>query len=53
MPKAAPGRTANFIGWQIVKAFMEKYPKTTLEELINMHDSQIFMEKSKYKPKQK
>jgi hypothetical protein len=53
MPEAAPGRTANFIGWQIVKAYMDRYPETTIEELIKMTDSQLIMEKSKYKPKQK
>ena len=53
MPDAAPGRTANFIGWQIVKSYMKRYPSTTLEDLINMHDSQVFLEKSKYKPRKK
>ncbi len=53
MPDAAPGRTANFIGWQIVKAYMDRYPDTTIDELIKMTDSQLIMEKSKYKPKQK
>jgi hypothetical protein len=53
MPDDAPGRTANYIGWKIVTAFMERYPETTLEQLINLTDSQQLMEKSKYKPKQK
>jgi hypothetical protein len=53
MPDAAPGRTANFIGWQIIKAYMDRHPETTITELINLTDSQLIMEKSKYKPKQK
>ncbi len=53
MPAEAPGRTANFIGWQIVKAYMDRYPETTLQQLLDMKDSQMMMEKSKYKPRQK
>ena len=53
MPDEAPGRTANYIGWQIVRAYMERYPSTTLKNLIDLKDSQMLMEKSKYKPKQK
>ncbi|MBC7883825.1 MAG: hypothetical protein H7X99_00010 [Saprospiraceae bacterium] len=53
MPSGAPGRTANFIGWQIVRAYMDRYPDTGLKELISLTDSQMIMEKSKYKPKQK
>ena len=53
MPDAAPGRTANYIGWQIVRAYMERYPSTSLKNLIDLKDSQVLMEKSKYKPKQK
>lgn len=53
MPAAAPGRTANYMGLQIVKAYMKKYPKTSLHELITLKDSQMIMDKSRYKPKQK
>jgi hypothetical protein len=53
MPAAAPGRTANYIGLQIVKAYMKKHPKTTLNELIAIKDAQKLMDKSRYKPKQK
>jgi hypothetical protein len=47
----APGQIGNFIGWQIVKAYMKKYPKTTLQELIQQMDAQQFLEKAKYKPR--
>jgi len=53
MPDEAPGRTANYIGWQIVKTYMERFPSTTVNDLIDLKDSQMIMEKSKYKPKQK
>lgn len=51
MPQEAPGRTANWIGWQIVKSYMVRHPDTTLEELIELTDAQELLQKSKYKPK--
>lgn len=51
MPDAAPGRTANFIGWKVVKAFMQRYPETTVNELMAWTDSQELLDKSKYKPR--
>jgi len=53
MPPKAPGRTANYMGLQIVKAYMKRHPNTTLQDLINLKDSQMIMDKSRYKPKQK
>ncbi|NNE13698.1 MAG: hypothetical protein HKN51_01895 [Saprospiraceae bacterium] len=53
MPEIAPGRTGNFIGLQIVKAYVRRYPETTLTELIDMFDAQKLMELSKYKPKRR
>lgn len=49
MPDAAPGRTANYIGWKIVEAYMKKVG-STLEELIDMQDAQKIMDESRYKP---
>jgi hypothetical protein len=48
----APGEIGNWIGWQIVVAYMKRYPKTTMQELINITDAQQFMEMAKYKPRQ-
>lgn len=45
-----PGRTGQWIGWQIVRSFMENNPKVTITDLIKMDAKEIF-EKSKYKPK--
>ncbi len=50
MPDGAPGRTANWLGWQIVNAYMRKQPNTSLEELISIREAQTIMDKSKYKP---
>jgi hypothetical protein len=51
MPAEAPGRTANYIGWQIVKSYMKRYPDTSLETLLGIRDAQDLLEKAKYKPK--
>jgi len=50
MPAEAPGRTANWVGWQIVKSFMSRHPETSLPELIALKDAQELLNKSKYKP---
>lgn len=53
MPEDAPGRTANYMGWQIVKAYMQRHPDTSLSQLVRLTDAQQIMDRSKYKPKQK
>jgi hypothetical protein len=50
MPAEAPGRTGNWIGWQIAKAYLKKYPSTTLPALLALNDSQEFLRRSGYKP---
>ena len=50
MPEEAPGRTGNWLGWQIVKAYMEKNPGTSMEALLALDDAQFILDKSKYKP---
>lgn len=51
MPSDAPGRTANFIGWKVVKAFMTRQPNVTVNELITWEDNQALLDQSKYKPR--
>ena len=48
-----PGRIAQWLGWQIVRAYMEKNPKVTLPELMKMKNHKDIFEQSKYRPKQK
>ena len=51
MPEQAPGRIANYMGWQIVEAYMKRYPEKSLEMLLMERDAQKIMDLSKYKPK--
>lgn len=47
----SPGRIGHWIGWQIVRRYMEKNPGTTLEMLMNEYDSQKILTESAYKPR--
>lgn len=51
MPPAAPGRTANFIGWKIVESYMKRHPEVSMKALFEDQDAQYIMNESKYKPK--
>ncbi len=53
MPPEAPGRVANWMGYRIVQAFMERHPQVTLTALLEMDDGQKILAESKYKPRQK
>ena len=48
--EGSPGNIGAFSGWQIVKKYMNKYPETTLQELINK-DARDIYNQSKYKPR--
>ena len=45
----SPGNVGLFVGWQIVKKWMDKNEKATLQQLIQTPSKQIF-EEAKYKP---
>jgi hypothetical protein len=47
--EASPGNIGSFAGWQIVKKFMQKNPKTSLQQLMAMDPEQVFQQ-AKYKP---
>ena len=47
--EASPGNIGSFAGWQIVKKYMEKNPKTKLLQLMATDAETIFAE-AKYKP---
>jgi uncharacterized protein YjaZ len=44
-----PGKVGQWIGWQIVRSYMDKNPNTSLEELLSMSARDLF-NKSNYKP---
>ncbi|MCL1867458.1 MAG: hypothetical protein FWF72_00695 [Paludibacter sp.] len=46
----SPGRVGNWIGWQIVKSYMENNADVSLQMLALDNDFQKILEKSKFKP---
>jgi gliding motility-associated lipoprotein GldB len=48
--KQSPSRVGIWIGWQIVREFMENNKQITLKELFSDQDSQSILTRSKYKP---
>jgi gliding motility-associated lipoprotein GldB len=49
-PLESPGRTGVWIGWQIVREYMKKYPQTSLNELMHNSNYQQILNDSKYFP---
>ncbi len=49
-PLESPARTGVWIGWQIVRKYMDKFPKTTLNGLMQNTDYQQILNDSKYFP---
>ncbi|MFT2009229.1 gliding motility lipoprotein GldB [Pontibacter sp. 13R65] len=47
----APGRLGTWVGWQIVRKYMERNPDVTLPELLAEIDHQKILNESKYKPR--
>ncbi|MEM9887993.1 MAG: hypothetical protein AAF849_19010 [Bacteroidota bacterium] len=50
MPRNSPGKAGNWIGWQIVKAYMKEHPETSVEELAAVEDAQVILDGSRYRP---
>jgi hypothetical protein len=50
MPAASPGNIGQWIGWQIVKTYADKYSNLTLQQVLQTDAKKIF-EDTKYKPK--
>ncbi|MEI6888075.1 MAG: hypothetical protein ACOYM0_00570 [Bacteroidales bacterium] len=48
--KDSPPLLGNWIGWQIVKQYMERNTEVSLEQLLKEKDSQKILAGSKYKP---
>jgi uncharacterized protein YjaZ len=52
MPAQSPGNIGTWLGFQIVKAYMEQHPKMTMQQLLATNeDAQKFLEEAKYKPR--
>ena len=49
--KLSPPRVAVWIGWQIIRKYMDNFPHISLKELMKDNDAQKILMKSKYKPK--
>ncbi len=49
-PSESPARAAIWIGWQIVRQYMEKHPEITLKELMLNSDYQQILNDSEYFP---
>ena len=48
--KESPGRTGVWIGWQIVRKYMDKHKEVTLSQLMQENDAQKILSESNYKP---
>lgn len=49
-PQESPGRASVWLGWQIVKAYMDRNSNTTLQELMLNDDYQKILTESRYEP---
>ncbi len=49
MPPESPGNIGSWVGWQIVRKYMDKYPELSLSELMQI-DARKMLNQSGYKP---
>jgi len=49
--RESPAQTGSWIGWQIVRKYMDANDEVSLDELFNDYDAQGILTKSKYKPR--
>jgi hypothetical protein len=50
MAQESPGNVGTFLGYNIVKSYMQQHPDVTLAQLIAMTDYQKIFSEAKYKP---
>ena len=48
--KESPARTGVWIGWRIVRKYMDDHPTITLDQLMQETDPQKILSESRYKP---
>ena len=46
----SPGRVGVWLGWQIIRSYMNRYPNTGINDLLNLPAQKLFS-KSNYKPR--
>ncbi len=51
MPVEAPGNVGSWIGWQIVRQYMERNNEVTLDELMKADDAEMILQMARYKPR--
>ena len=51
IPKDSPGRLGQWVGWQIVRKYMQENPSVSVQELMSDQNTQAILARSKYKPK--
>jgi|JI10StandDraft_1071094.scaffolds.fasta_scaffold176780_3 hypothetical protein len=50
-PRESPGKIGVWLGYQIIKKYVEQQPKITMKQLFDNHNAQQILTQSKYKPK--
>lgn len=50
MPLESPGQTGNYMGWQVIKAYMKRHPDISVAEMISNQNAQEILDGSRYKP---
>jgi hypothetical protein len=50
-PKESPGNIGKYIGWQIVKSYMDNHKEVSLQQLMEQKDLLKIFNESKYKPR--
>lgn len=51
MPLESPGNAGSWVGWQIIKQYMDNNPNITLEQMLQEQDAQKILTASRYKPR--
>ena len=52
MPPEAPGRVANWIGYQIIDSYIKRHSEVSLIDLLTFENAQKILAESRYKPRQ-
>jgi hypothetical protein len=50
-PRESPGKIGVWLGYQIIKKYVEQHPNLSLKQLFDNHKAQQILTQSKYKPK--